>query len=75
MAATRVTSKGQVTIPKPVRDAMNIKPGDEVEFVRQDGQFVLQRLVREDAFRKWRGAFKGLAGTDVDGLIEEMRGR
>ena len=71
----RVTSKGQVTIPKPVRDAMNIKPGDEVEFVPRNGQFVLQRRVREGPFAKWRGHSKWLAGKDVDELIEEMRGR
>ncbi len=75
MTTTRVTSKGQVTIPKHVRDKMGIRPGDEVEFVPQDGQFVLQRRIQEDPFRKWRGAFKRLAGVDVDELIEEMRGR
>jgi AbrB family looped-hinge helix DNA binding protein len=30
--ATTVTSKGQVTIPKPVRDRLGIKPGNAVEF-------------------------------------------
>jgi AbrB family looped-hinge helix DNA binding protein len=29
----RITSKGQVTIPKEVRDEMNLRPGDEVDFV------------------------------------------
>lgn len=72
---TRMTSKGQVTIPKPVREAMDLKPGDEVDFVPQNGQFVLTRRIREDPFSKWRGAFKSLAGVDVDELIEEMRGR
>lgn len=72
---TRVTSKGQVTIPKPIREAMNIKPGDEVDFVPLNGQFVLQRRVREDPFAKWRGHSKWLAGKNVDELIEEMRGR
>ena len=30
--ATTVTSKGQVTIPKPIRDYLGIEPGSEVEF-------------------------------------------
>jgi antitoxin PrlF len=35
--AARVTSKGQVTVPKVVRDALGIQDGDEVVF-RVDGQ-------------------------------------
>jgi AbrB family looped-hinge helix DNA binding protein len=35
-AAAKMTSKGQVTIPKAVRDALGIKQGDEVVF-RIDG--------------------------------------
>jgi antitoxin PrlF len=42
--ATKVTSKGQVTIPKPVRDHLGIVPGSEVEFRRaEDGNIVIQR--------------------------------
>ena len=33
MAKTKVTSKGQVTIPKEIRDYLKLKPGDEVFFV------------------------------------------
>lgn len=41
-----VTVKGQVTIPKPVRDALGIVPGSKVEFVsNQDGEFVLRKAV------------------------------
>jgi AbrB family looped-hinge helix DNA binding protein len=33
----RITSKGQVTIPKAIRDELGLLPGTEVEFVR-DGE-------------------------------------
>lgn len=36
----RVTSKGQVTIPKGVREKLGIRPGDEVGF-REDGQSII----------------------------------
>ena len=35
MQAT-ITSKGQVTIPKPIRDRLRLKPGDRIDFVLDD---------------------------------------
>ncbi len=34
MPISTVTSKGQITIPKRVRDEMGLKPGDRVDFVK-----------------------------------------
>ena len=28
-----VTSKGQVTIPKPIRDRLHLEPGDKIDFI------------------------------------------
>ena len=40
-----VTSKGQVTIPKQVRDRLGIKPGSKVDFeVAEDGRAFLHRV-------------------------------
>ena len=39
----RVTEKGQVTIPKGLRDASGIVPGTEVEFDQADGAIVIRR--------------------------------
>lgn len=36
MTSSTITSKGQTTIPKSVRDRMHLKTGDRVEFVVQD---------------------------------------
>lgn len=42
--ATRVTSKGQVTIPKPVREMLGIEPGSSVDFRRAaDGSIVIEK--------------------------------
>jgi antitoxin PrlF len=42
--ATRVTRKGQVTIPKPLRDYLGITPGTMVEFRRaDDGSIVIEK--------------------------------
>ncbi len=53
---SKVTSKGQVTIPKPLRDKMGLRPGDEVEFEETDEGVLLRKEVPEDRFERWRGA-------------------
>jgi len=43
----RVTSKGQVTIPKEVREKLGIQPGDEVGF-REEGQAIVVEKKQEE---------------------------
>lgn len=44
MATATVTSKGQITIPKEIRDEMGISRGDRVELRKQaDGTVVLEK--------------------------------
>lgn len=47
--ATAVTRKGQVTIPKAVRDAVGLPPGTLVEFGVEQGRAVLQAVPKDDA--------------------------
>jgi len=54
-AAAKVTSKGQVTVPKAVRDALGIKEGDEVVF-RVDGNRAL--LARTPDFLDLAGSIR-----------------
>jgi AbrB family looped-hinge helix DNA binding protein len=40
--STTLTSKGQVTIPKRIRDALRLEPGSQVDFaVNRDGELVI----------------------------------
>ncbi len=43
MPLTTITSKGQVTIPKAIRDELGLSPGDRVRFTRQhDGTVIVE---------------------------------
>ncbi len=42
MVTGTLTSKGQTTIPKKVREALNLKAGDKLMWTIQDGQVILR---------------------------------
>jgi len=42
--AGTVTSKGQITLPKPVRDALGLRTGDRVLFRVHQGKAVLAKV-------------------------------
>jgi antitoxin PrlF len=62
--ATTVTRKGQVTIPKPVREHLGIVPGSKVEFrCASDGSVVIEKADTSEASR-----FAKLVGIVGPGL-------
>lgn len=46
MADSTMTSKGQMTVPKAIRDQFHLKTGDRIEFVVEDGRIVLLPATR-----------------------------
>lgn len=85
----RVTSKGQVTIPKGVREKLGIRPGDEVGF-REDGpSIVLENAsvaghsdTGEDRLQRFFGTVERMKqegriiplGMNVDAYMDMIRG-
>lgn len=52
---TTITTKGQITIPKHIRDALHLSPGNALEFlVNTEGQIVLQKIKTKSAAKKDR---------------------
>jgi len=69
MPTATLTSKGQVTIPKAVRDLLRIDTGDQIDFVVTDRGDVLVRGVTVDV-RELRGLLKRPRRRGV--TVEEM---
>ena len=70
-----VTSKGQITLPKWVRDELGLRPGSQIEFVKENGAIRLRRHIPPEVFDKWRGYLRDkVGGQTVDELTEELRG-
>ena len=69
---SKVTDKFQITIPKPVREALNIIPGGEVTIIPKGNDFILKVKPIEDLKRVWRGRFKNEQSTDE--YMGEIRG-
>jgi len=68
----RVTRKGEVSIPKKIREVMSINPDSEVNFQICKGECVLKKVVRDDVFGKWAGYLKIKKTTNK--IIQELRG-
>lgn len=61
--STTVTTKGQVTIPKKMRDYLGLQPGSQVDFTYSaDGEVVI-RPVAPARKRKAKSRFAALKGT------------
>jgi AbrB family looped-hinge helix DNA binding protein len=43
MPTTTLTSRGQTTIPKAIREELRLQPGDRIEFILEEDQVVLRR--------------------------------
>ena len=65
---SRMTSKGQVTIPKKIRDYLGLQPGAEVDFtITNDGQIALRNKEHQKKHRE--GRFDEFVGTlDLGGM-------
>ncbi len=69
---TRVSEKGQVTIPKKLRDQLGIQVGDELDFEVEHGRLVAAKLVEQDPLDAVWGTVD--IGMSADEWVDELRG-
>lgn len=74
----RITSKGQITIPKPVREQLKLEEGDRVVFVEEDGKMVVKKAALV-AFEDFADSIseeakeKGITEEEVLEELEKVR--
>lgn len=73
----KITSKGQLTLPRAIRKSLGVGPGDEVAFqVGPEGVAVVP-VRSENSFQRAEGLWrkgKGLTREEIKAWIHEMRG-
>lgn len=69
-----VSEKGQVTIPKPVREQLGLRPGAVLEFEALNGQLVGRKQLEGDPISKWRGRGRLPGRMTVDAYLGDARG-
>lgn len=79
MDLARVSSKGQITIPVEIRKKLNLKEGDKVLFIEENGKIVLANS-SYIALKEMQDAMKGetekvglVSEEDVNDLIKDIR--
>ncbi len=71
-ARATITSKGQITLPKEVRERHELKPGDSIEFVEEDGQTWVKpcnRSIMELAGILHRPGMKALSIEEMNEVV------
>ena len=75
----KIGDRGQVTIPKGIREQFSLGPDTEVEFRLVNGSIVLKKAPKRLNLARWKGrcgdSFAKLGYSSVDQFMEDVRGR
>jgi len=76
MEAAVVTSRGQITIPRPIRAKMALKEGDRVLFFEENGKYFLQNsasAVLKSIQDSMRGEAERVGFNNPDDVVEYIK--
>jgi len=68
----KVAERGQVTIPKALRDRLGIVPGTVLDFIEEQGRLIAKKTETVDAVDQVFGRLG--RGRNTDDIIQEIRG-
>jgi AbrB family looped-hinge helix DNA binding protein len=74
--SSRVTSKGQVTVPQEIRVRLGLKEGDELEFISEEGRTTIRRArVAPNPFAKYAGVLGTFrqGKSEINAWVNDLR--
>ncbi len=69
----KITSKGQITVPVKVRQALGVKEGDRLVFEQNGGEMTVRPEKRESRFAKYQGIGTPGIGKGREAVIKYVR--
>lgn len=67
-----ISEKGQITVPKPLRDRLGIRSGDRLEFTEGHGGLVVRKVTGRDPVEAVYGILN--LGESTDDRLRTLRG-
>lgn len=67
-----VSEKGQITVPKRLRERLGIRAGDRLELTEEDGRLVVRKAIASDPVAAVYGILDGAQSTEE--AIRTLRG-
>ena len=72
-ARAKITSKGQITVPRSVRRALGVKEGDNLIFKETPDGFSITPVRNQSVFEKYRGVDSLGVGSGREAVIRAVR--
>ena len=68
-----LSEKGQITIPKAIREKLGLLPGAVLDFDAVNGRLVGRKRIEDDVFKKWRGRGRLPKSMSVEAYLKRAR--
>ena len=76
METAKLSSKGQITLPKEIREKLNLKEGDKVMFIEKEGKILMEKSIEsviDDIRKDFEGEAKRLGLKNMDDVVEKIK--
>ena len=72
---SKITKKGQITIPKEIRNKFGFHPGTDVRIITSGNEAHIVKNREKNMFLKWLGRGKKIDKKSTDLMVDQFRGR
>ena len=70
MITSKITAKGQVTIPKSIRNALDVREGDFISYETRESEITIKKVPKTDL--EWARSLRGTLSEWEDNLDDEI---